>query len=169
MLLCKAVAYGFLLCEVTFTMTKSISWNGLFHFTSSTSKLVSGSCVVSFRKHGTLIGWLIYPIWRSTKAYIKIVSKILVGGQLPGLPVPGCGPDKTNILRKTSKILHTLLSKNYAAKCFLLCWRPNRMNYVVRMLAMTDCGCSPVHGFTVVVALQYWSKNKTQELFAVGL
>jgi len=35
------------------------------------------------------------------------------------------------------------------------------MNYVVRMLAMTDCGYSPVHGLTVVVALQYWSKNKT--------
>jgi len=29
------------------------------------------------------------------------------------------------------------------------------MNYVVRMLAMTDYGYSPVHGFTVVVALQY--------------
>jgi len=29
------------------------------------------------------------------------------------------------------------------------------------MLAMTDCGYSPVHGFTVVVGLQYWSKNKT--------
>jgi len=29
------------------------------------------------------------------------------------------------------------------------------MNYVVRMLAMTDCGYNPVHGFTVVVALQY--------------
>ena len=29
------------------------------------------------------------------------------------------------------------------------------MNYVVQMLAMTDCGYSPVHGFTVVVALQY--------------
>jgi len=64
-------------------------------------------------------------------------------------------------IRKTSKILHTLLSKNYAAKCFLLCWRPKRMNYVVRMLAMTDCGYSPVYGFTVVVALQYWSKNKS--------
>jgi len=35
------------------------------------------------------------------------------------------------------------------------------MNYVVRMLAMTDCGYGPVHGFTVVVALQYWSKNRT--------
>jgi len=41
------------------------------------------------------------------------------------------------------------------------------MNYVVRMLAMTDCGYSPVHGFTVVVALKYWSKNKSYELFAV--
>jgi len=41
------------------------------------------------------------------------------------------------------------------------------MNYVMRMLAMTDCGYSPVHGFTVVVGLQYWSKNKTWELFAV--
>ena len=29
------------------------------------------------------------------------------------------------------------------------------MNYVVQMLAMTDCGYSPVHGFTVAVALQY--------------
>ena len=29
------------------------------------------------------------------------------------------------------------------------------MHYVVRMLAMTDCGYSPVHGFTVVVVLQY--------------
>jgi len=29
------------------------------------------------------------------------------------------------------------------------------MDYVVRMLAMTDCGYSLVHGFTVVVALQY--------------
>jgi len=29
------------------------------------------------------------------------------------------------------------------------------------MLAMTDCGYSPVHGFTVVVTLQYWSKNRT--------
>ena len=29
------------------------------------------------------------------------------------------------------------------------------MNYVVRMLAMTDCGYSPVYGFTVVVILQY--------------
>jgi len=29
------------------------------------------------------------------------------------------------------------------------------------MLAMTDCGYSPVHGLTVVVALQYWSKNKS--------
>ena len=29
------------------------------------------------------------------------------------------------------------------------------MNYVVRMLAMTDCGYNPKHGFTVVVALQY--------------
>jgi len=26
---------------------------------------------------------------------------------------------------------------------------------------MTDCGYSPMHGFTVVVALQYWSKNRT--------
>ena len=142
-----------------FTITKSLSWNGLFHFTSSALKLVSvffllnfwwrqlaagrsldwassrggwderscprsataihsvavdrtpdlpiwrwtlnhchRFCVVSFRKHGTLIGWLIYPIWRSTKAYIKIVSKISGGGQLPGLPVPGCSPDKTNII-----------------------------------------------------------------------
>jgi len=31
------------------------------------------------------------------------------------------------------------------------------MNYVVRMLAMTACCYSPVYGFTVVVALQYWS------------
>jgi len=29
------------------------------------------------------------------------------------------------------------------------------MNYVVRMLAMAACGFSHVHGFTVVVALQY--------------
>jgi len=29
------------------------------------------------------------------------------------------------------------------------------MNYVVRMLAMADFGYSPVHGFTVVVDLQY--------------
>jgi len=35
------------------------------------------------------------------------------------------------------------------------------MNYVVRMLAMTDCGYSHLHGFTVVVALRYWSKNKS--------
>jgi len=35
------------------------------------------------------------------------------------------------------------------------------MNYAVRMLAITDCGYNPVHGFTVVVALQYWSKNKS--------
>jgi len=35
------------------------------------------------------------------------------------------------------------------------------MNYVVRMLAMTDCGYSPVPGFTVVAALRYWSKNKS--------
>jgi len=34
------------------------------------------------------------------------------------------------------------------------------MNYAVRMLAMTDCGYSPGHGFTVVVTLQCWSKNK---------
>ena len=37
------------------------------------------------------------------------------------------------------------------------------MNYVVRMLAMIDCGYSPVHGFTVVVALQCWSKNKSKK------
>jgi len=41
------------------------------------------------------------------------------------------------------------------------------MNYVVRMLAMADCSYSPVHGFTVVVALRYWRKNKSYELFAV--
>jgi len=41
------------------------------------------------------------------------------------------------------------------------------MNYVEQMLPMTDCGYSPVHGFTVVVALQYWSKNKSYELFAI--
>jgi len=35
------------------------------------------------------------------------------------------------------------------------------MNCVVRMLAMTDCGYSPVHGFTVMVALQYWNKHKS--------
>jgi len=35
------------------------------------------------------------------------------------------------------------------------------MNYVAQMLAMTDCGYNPVQGFTVVVSLQYWSKNKT--------
>jgi len=35
------------------------------------------------------------------------------------------------------------------------------MNYVVRMMAMTNCGYSPMHGFTVVVALQCWSKNKS--------
>jgi len=29
------------------------------------------------------------------------------------------------------------------------------MKYVVRMLAMTDCGYSPVHGVTALVALQY--------------
>ena len=66
-------------------------------------------------------------------------------------------------IRKTSKIPHTLLSKNEAAKCILLCWRPKRINYVVRMLAMTDCGYSPVHGFTVVVAVQCWSKNKSKK------
>ena len=66
-------------------------------------------------------------------------------------------------IRKTSKIPHTLLSKNKAAKCILFCWRPKRMNYVVRMLAMTDCGYSPVHWFTVVVALQCWSKNKSKK------
>jgi len=57
-------------------------------------------------------------------------------------------------IRKTSKIRHILLSKYKAAKCFLLCWRPKRMNYIVQMLAMTDCGYGPVHGFTIVVALQ---------------
>ena len=41
------------------------------------------------------------------------------------------------------------------------------MNYVVRMLAMTNCGYSPVSGFTAVVALQYWSTNRSQERFAV--
>jgi len=30
----------------------------------------------------------------------------------------------------------------------------------MRILAITNCGYSPVHGFTVVIALQYWSKNK---------
>jgi len=31
------------------------------------------------------------------------------------------------------------------------------------MLAMTDCGYSPVHGFTVVVALQCWSINESNK------
>jgi len=34
------------------------------------------------------------------------------------------------------------------------------MNYVVRMLAMTDCGYGPVHGFTVVVDLHIETKTK---------
>jgi len=33
------------------------------------------------------------------------------------------------------------------------------MNYVVRMLAMSDCGYNPVHGFTVLVTLQLKQKQ----------
>jgi len=46
------------------------------------------------------------------------------------------------------------------------------MNYVVRMLAMTNCSYSPMHWFTVVVALQYEAKiNRGDEsgLFWAGL
>ena len=41
----------------------------------------------------------------------------------------------------------------------LLCWRPKRMNYVVRMLAMTDCGYIYVRGLTVVVACNIEAKT----------
>jgi len=64
-----------------------------------------------------------------------------------------CG--KTKILFVNVEDTAHIARKNKAAKCFLLWCRPKRMNYVVRMLAMTDCSYSPVHGFTVVVALQY--------------
>ena len=66
---------------------------------------------MSFRKHGTLVGWLIYLIWRSTKAYIKIVSKIL-GGAIAWFAHSWLRPwQDQHSIRKTSKILHTLLSK----------------------------------------------------------
>jgi len=48
-----------------------------------------------------------------------------------------------------------IAKQKLSSKVFLLCSRPKRMNCIVRMLAMTDCGYSPVHGFTVVAALQY--------------
>jgi len=51
-----AVAYGFLLCEVTFTITKSLSWNGWFYFTTSASNLVSGSVL---RVFGSMVQWLV--------------------------------------------------------------------------------------------------------------
>jgi len=43
------------------------------------------------------------------------------------------------------------------------------VSYVVRMLAMTDCGYGPVHGFTVVVALQYWSKKNHRNFLQYSL
>jgi len=45
---------GVLLCEVTFTTTTSLSWNGWFHFTTSASKLVSGSVLGVLEACGTL-------------------------------------------------------------------------------------------------------------------
>jgi len=116
---------GFLLCEVTFTATTSLSWNGWFHFTASASKLVSGSVLGVF---GSMVHSLVnsfYPIWRSTYVCETVVLRSLRrgntvswkifscearechhvrknfgGGQLPGLPVPGSGPgDSYTFLR----------------------------------------------------------------------
>jgi len=53
-----AVAYRFLLCEVTFTTTTSLSWNGWFHFTTCASKLVSGSVLGVFGGMASYIDWL---------------------------------------------------------------------------------------------------------------
>ena len=67
-----AAAYGFLLCDVTITI--SLSRNGWFHYTPSTWKLVSGSELGVF---GSMVGlhWLFNcfcPIWRSTNACKKL-------------------------------------------------------------------------------------------------
>jgi len=68
----EALLYGFLLCEVIFTTTTSLSWNGWFHFTTSASKLVSG-CVLGV--FGSIVDWLVnsFIVYGAAHTQAKIV------------------------------------------------------------------------------------------------
>ena len=62
-----------MLCEVTFTTTTSLSWNEWFHFTTSTSKLVSGSVLRVFE---SMVHWLFncFILYDAAHTYAKKFS-----------------------------------------------------------------------------------------------